>query len=457
MLALHLGLRWLRRRRAAWLALAAIALTVAVPIVIVDLFQGWYRLVALNARANEADVVVQPGDAAAGIRDTPAQRARLAAVPGVAGVAPLVESWAILTRLRRDGAEDLRGNIPCQVQGVDWALDRSIGRLAPALLHPPPVLELRAQPIPPAERGSGLVTPAWRSATALAGMHLAAALGGMPAAPPPAMRPRPGVVCGRELLYPHGMWPGETIQLSLPNGSGGTVGRITAEISDTIGTGVLEIDRYLVVAPLPLAQRLAGMQARGPQAARVGAYRIAVGDGERPEAVAERLRQASGLRALTWRDLRGNMVKMMEIQRNLCIVAMIAIQLLAIFVIYAVFSTMVAELRHDIGVLRGLGARARDLAAAFLAAGLAACLGGGLAGWVLGWGTLAALNPLSDLMGVSLFPESVFYTPAAPTSFDPWIPALFIGSMSAIGLVAVLLPALRAARVHPIDILREGA
>ncbi len=453
MLAAHLGIRWLKRRRAAWLALAAITLTVAVPVVIVDLVQGWYRLVAVNARAYEADIVVQPRVAMQGLRDSEANRQAILDVPGVARLAPVVDSWAILSR--SGAGDDLRGNIPSQVQGVDWALDAQLGRLDPAILHPQPVLELRAPPIPVDERGSGFVTPGWRATTALAGLHLASAIGGLPVALPPAQRPRPGVVCGRELLYPHGMRPGETIQLALPNGSGGTVGRVTAEISDTIGTGVLEIDRYLVIAPLPLAQRLAGMQAKGDRQARVSGYRLAT-DGSDIDEVAASVATATGLRALTWRDLRGNMVKMMEIQRNLFTVCMIAIQLLTVFVIYAVFSTMVAELRHDIGVLRGLGARRRDLAGAFLAAGLACCLGGGLLGWGIGWGLLGLLNPLSDTFGFSLFPESVFYTPQAPTSFDLWIPLLFIGSMTFIGLLAVLLPAWRASRVQPIDTLREG-
>ncbi len=453
MLAAHLGLRWLQRRRAAWLALAAVALTVAVPVFFIDLMQGWYRLVAVNARAYEADIVVQPRVQMQGLRDTPAGREAILAVPGVARLAPVVDSWAILSRT--GVGDDLRGNLPSQVQGVDWGLDAQLGRLDPAILHPQPILALRAPLISPEERGSGFATPAWRAATALAGLHLASALGGMPSALPPMQRPRPGVVCGRELLYPQGMRPGETIQLALPNGSGGTVGRITAEISDTIGTGVLEIDRYLVIAPLPLAQRLAGMQARGDRQARVSGFRLAT-DGSDIDTVAQRVAETTGLRALTWQDLRGNMVKMMEIQRNISAAGMIAVQLLTIFVIYAVFSTMVVELRHDIGVLRGLGARRRVLAGAFLIAGMVCCLSGGLLGWGLAWGVLAALNPVSDWCGFSLFPESVFYTPMAPTSFDVWIPLLFIASMSTIGLIAVLLPALRAARVEPIDTLREG-
>jgi ABC-type lipoprotein release transport system permease subunit len=136
---------------------------------------------------------------------------------------------------------------------------------------------------------------------------------------------------------------------------------------------------------------------------------------------------------------------------------MVAIQTIAVFIVYAVFSTLVAEKRHDIGVLLGLGARRRDIAGAFLLAGLAACVLGGASGWLLGWGVLAGLNPLSKALNMPLFPQDVIYTPEAPTSFDPLIPLFFMGVMSVVGVIAVALPAWRAARIVPVDILRESA
>ena len=451
MLATHLGIRWLKRRRAAWLALAAITLTVAVPIIVVGVMQGWLEVTARQARAAESDVVI----VAPGVTGSDRLRQRLEQVPGVATVAPYTQSWAVLSRT--GVGEDLRGNIACQVEGIDWGADWRLGRLTAAALHAPPVTDLSAPPLPADERGTGFVTPTWRAATALAGLQVAAALGGMPASLPPYPRPRPGVVCGRELLYPHAMLPGEEIQIAVPNGSGGTVGRITAEISDTVGIGVLEIDRFLVLAPLPLGQRLGGLQAKDDRAARLSGWRIATTAGSEPRTVARAVSGDTGLRALTWQDLRGNLVKGMEIQRNIGALVMILIQGITVFIVYAVFSTMVVELRHDIGVLRGIGARRRDIAGAVLWAGAVACLGGGLLGWAIGWGVLAGLNPFSRVTGIPLFPQDVIYTPEAPISYTWWIPLLFIVSMTIIGLLAVLLPAWRAARVEPIDTLREGA
>jgi len=138
-------------------------------------------------------------------------------------------------------------------------------------------------------------------------------------------------------------------------------------------------------------------------------------------------------------------------------VVMVAIQCITVFIVYAVFSTLVAEKRHDLGVLRALGATRRQVVGIFLLAGAATCLAGCAAGWGLGWGALAALNPLSKLLRMPLFPQDVIYTPDAPTSFDPMIPLFFCAVMTAIGILAVALPAWRAGRVDPVLILREGA
>ncbi len=151
------------------------------------------------------------------------------------------------------------------------------------------------------------------------------------------------------------------------------------------------------------------------------------------------------------------MVKSLEYQRNIMALVMLAIQTIAIFVVYAVFSTLVAEKRHDIGVLLGIGARPAQIAGfAFIIAGLAACLFGGLLGWGIGWAVMWGLRVLSHRYGILLFPQDVFYSPDTPISWDPRILLVFIGAMALIGLVAVAIPALRAARIQPGDILREG-
>ncbi len=453
MLSWHLGMRYLRKRRTAWLALAAITLTVAVPVVVLGIMQGFVDITRKQVRANESDLTIEPGFVSSGIIDQPELRRDLLALRGVAHLAPFVSTYSILTPT---GMGDGRQNLPCLVDAVDWQADWEMGRLTTLVLHPAPVLDLHAPPLPPAQRGSGFLTPDWRDHLVLIGMELGLAMAGAPAPLPPRLRPHPGMVVGREMAYSNWLHPGELVQLVVPNGSGGTTGRVIAEISDTIGTGVYEVDRYAGILPLPLGQRLADLQARGERQARLSGYRLQIAAGAELGAVKALVRQESGERVSTWMERRGNLVKSMEIQRNIIGLVMILIQIIAVFIVYAVFSTMVAEKRHDIGVLLGIGATRGDIAGAFLLAGLAACLVGGLLGWGLGWWFLLGINPLSKRFGISLFPQDVLYTPDAPISWNPLIPLLFIGVMSGVGLLAVLLPAWRASRIDPIDILREG-
>ncbi len=444
MLAWHLGWRWLRTRRTAWLALAAITLTVAVPVLVLGVTQGWLDATTRQARATESDLTIAQRALGQGIIDTAERRSALAKIPGVAAVAPYVGTFVLMTPV---GANE---GVPAQVDGIEWTADDQLGRLAQFQRHPAPALDLSPTNLVPAEaRGSGFLTPRWRTNTVLIGAEAMFALAGIPAPIPPRERPLPGVVAGRELLYEKGIPLGTRVTLTASSGA-----RVAAELSDTIGTGILEVDRFALIAPLSSAQALTGNQPRGGMPGRVDGWRLQAAPGEDLVRVAKRIEDATGLRAEPWWLRRGNLVRALELQRNVLALVMIAIQAICIFVIYAVFSTLVAEKRHDIGVLLGLGARRRTITAAFLIAGITCCVLGGVLGWGLGWGVLAAINPLSRWLGVPLFPQDVFYTPEAPTSYDPLIPLLFIGAMTVIGLVAVALPAWRAGRIDPVETLR---
>lgn len=169
MLAWHLGWRYLTRRRAAWLAFAAITLTVAVPILVLSVVQGFVDVTARQARANESDVTVSSGWTGGGIPHRPSLRRHLEATTGVAGAAPFVSTYAIaMPRLGGDSG----AGVPALVDGIDWSDDQALGRLPPATLHRAPVQNLSAPPLPPSRRGTGFLTPAWRDHLALQGLAI---------------------------------------------------------------------------------------------------------------------------------------------------------------------------------------------------------------------------------------------------------------------------------------------
>jgi putative ABC transport system permease protein len=98
----------------------------------------------------------------------------------------------------------------------------------------------------------------------------------------------------------------------------------------------------------------------------------------------------------------------------------------------------VTERRHEIGLRRAVGGRRRDLLAQFLFESLMLTLSGGLLGLLAGGGVTVVLGRLS----------------ARPIELS-WEPAIWAVALSAlVGLVFGLLPARRAAGLHPVEALR---
>jgi putative ABC transport system permease protein len=120
------------------------------------------------------------------------------------------------------------------------------------------------------------------------------------------------------------------------------------------------------------------------------------------------------------------------------------------FIIFNTFRTIVAERRHDIGMLRAIGANRATILSIVLTEGLVqgvigTAIGIGL-GYLLGAGITAAMNPLmKQIMNIEL-------TPAVDPSLFVVAGVLGIG----VTLLAGLLPALSASRVTPMEALRPS-
>ena len=111
----------------------------------------------------------------------------------------------------------------------------------------------------------------------------------------------------------------------------------------------------------------------------------------------------------------------------------------------------VTERTREIGIRKAVGARRRDILAQFLVEAVVVSLLGGLLGVVLGAGGATAVGEL----GLS----SILPVPGAEDGIRPRVgpdaALLAFGVSVAIGLFFGIYPAVRAARLHPIEALRH--
>ena len=128
------------------------------------------------------------------------------------------------------------------------------------------------------------------------------------------------------------------------------------------------------------------------------------------------------------------------------------------FGILAIFFMIVVEKTRDIGVLKSLGASASGVMGIFLAYGLSLGLVGSGVGMVLGLLFVRYINPIADglgrLTGRPVFNPEIYYFYKIPTLVSPLTVASIVGGALGIAVLASVLPALRAASMHPVEALR---
>ena len=102
----------------------------------------------------------------------------------------------------------------------------------------------------------------------------------------------------------------------------------------------------------------------------------------------------------------------------------------------------VTERTREIGIRKAMGAKRRDILLQFVSEATLLSLGGGAAGVLLGL-----------VLSILLNGRSLLGTPTQ-TVFSPEVAVLALVVSAAIGLFFGIYPAMRAARLHPIEALR---
>jgi lipoprotein-releasing system permease protein len=249
-----------------------------------------------------------------------------------------------------------------------------------------------------------------------------------------------GVILGRGLAARLGAGMGDSLTVTSPEGT-----RLRMKVAGLFRTGVVSLDDGTAYALLKKVQVLQNR----PNV--VNQIRVRLNNPTAAGRVAQRIEARVGYRAESWEEANEGLLEVLVIRNIIMYTVVGAILVVAAFGIFNVISTITHEKARDIAILKSLGFREGDIRGLFLIEGLALGAAGCVLGWTIGYGLTSllgsieiAVKGLTDLTRLPVYVSWVHYLLAA---------AFAVGAAGLAGY----LPARKAARLNPVDIVRGAA
>jgi lipoprotein-releasing system permease protein len=224
--------------------------------------------------------------------------------------------------------------------------------------------------------------------------------------------------------------------------------------------GIFESGRYIydsefLIVPLHIGQELYNL---GPAAHGLA---VRTSDPYLADSVRNALNESlpPPAFAMSWIDMNRQLFDAIRMERHVMFFLLMFIILVAAFGIMNTLITVTVQKTREIGVMKALGARTHQIIGVFLAQGMVVGAFGTIVGLALGMSAVRWRNEtselLSRLLGVEIFPASVYQFTEIPAEVIPSDVAIICTSAFLICSVAALIPAWFAARLDPVKALRH--
>ncbi|MCA9105412.1 MAG: ABC transporter permease [Planctomycetales bacterium] len=257
--------------------------------------------------------------------------------------------------------------------------------------------------------------------------------------------------------------PGDDVQITLP--SSGTPPRPTAGIFTVVDyyeSQMHEYDSTLAFVELKELQRLRRMIAPDGSAS-VTSIQIKLRPGADLDEAHRKLVAAFPpdvypYQIQSWRDVQGPLLAAVQMEITILNILLFMIIAVAGFGILATFFMIVVEKTRDIGIMKALGAPNGGVMSIFLGYGLSLGIVGAGVGIVMGLLFVGYINEIADVVelitGQEVFDPTIYYFNKIPTIVNPWTVCWIALGAMAIAVLASVLPARHAAKLHPVEALR---
>jgi lipoprotein-releasing system permease protein len=271
------------------------------------------------------------------------------------------------------------------------------------------------------------------------------------------------VILGKGLADKLGAAPGDTVTLVIPLTNCTLFGCVPrSKTYDVVGTfqiGMSIYDEAFIYMPLEAGQVF--FRASDDPTAQMVASSIEVFL-ERPEAAAvagQELRARVGGPVTDWQDFFAGYFDFIRVQRNGVSLLLVIIGVIAALNIISSQILLIKDKAREIAILRTMGATRRSILRLFVMNGLGIGLAGTVSGILLGLWLAANIDGIRQwiegLAGVPLFNKEVYYLSELPAQVDIASVTIVSAITLLLTLAATAYPALRAARIEPVEALRH--
>ena len=257
--------------------------------------------------------------------------------------------------------------------------------------------------------------------------------------------------------------PGDDVQMTFLSGGAAKPVIENFTIVDFYSSNMHEYDSSFAFVPLSELQKLRGMVDPLTGEGAVSAIQIKLKEGADLDEVRDRLLSTFppdqfALNIRTWQDSQRPLLSAIQMELTILNILLFMIIAVAGFGILATFFMIVVEKTRDIGILKALGAPSRGVMSIFLSYGMSLGLVGTGVGVVIGLLFVAYINKIAAVVGYvtgqEVFDPEFYYFSEIPTMVSPTMVVLVGMGAILIAVLASVLPALRAARLHPVEALR---
>ncbi|MBI1359629.1 MAG: lipoprotein-releasing ABC transporter permease subunit [Alphaproteobacteria bacterium] len=266
----------------------------------------------------------------------------------------------------------------------------------------------------------------------------------------------PDIVVGEQFAQAMGLYVGDKIQLTQPNGSQTIAGMAPRTrvftVSAIFNVGNERYDRYSIFLPIESAKNFFGVDDGYP------ILGIRIDHPDNAEAMTTQLATA-GLPIIgNWITRNSTYVTALIVERNVMRLILFIVVIITALNIITGILMLVKNKARDIAILRTIGATRSGVVRVFLMTGSFLGMAGVLTGLMLGVLCSIYIAPiqhtLEGILHVQLFPKDIYQLDALPAHLQ-WSEVAWVTiSAFVVTLVMSIIPALWAARLDPVDALR---